>query len=49
MESAFATQRLYDTIYVVDYSKSALETLLNFEMNGQQLVSVVGCINVHDS
>ncbi|KAI0633445.1 hypothetical protein C8Q77DRAFT_1115025 [Trametes polyzona] len=46
MGLAFATQQRCETIHVVADNESALKTLLNPGIHGQQLVSVVACRNV---
>ena len=46
MGVAFATRQACDTIHVVADNESALKTILDPSMHGQQLVSVVACKNV---
>ncbi|KAI0629029.1 hypothetical protein C8Q77DRAFT_1144648 [Trametes polyzona] len=48
MGLAFATRQQCDTIHVVADNESALETLLNPGIHGQQLVSVMACRNVRE-
>lgn len=48
MALAFATKQSCETIHVVADNESALKTLLDLGMHGQQLVSVVACRNARD-
>ncbi|TFK90462.1 hypothetical protein K466DRAFT_470811, partial [Polyporus arcularius HHB13444] len=48
MSLAFATKQACDTIHVVADNESALKTLLDPGMHGQQLVSVIACKNVRE-
>ena len=45
MGIAFATKQPCDTIHIVADNESALQTLLDRGMHGQQLVSVIACRN----
>ena len=48
MGLSFVTRQRGDTIHVVADNKSALNTLLDPGMHGQQLVSVITCRNVRE-
>ncbi|KAI0737466.1 hypothetical protein C8Q80DRAFT_1075391, partial [Daedaleopsis nitida] len=48
MGIAFATKQPCETIHVVADNESALKTLLDPGMHGQQLVSIVACRNVRE-
>ncbi|KAJ2972867.1 hypothetical protein NUW54_g12177 [Trametes sanguinea] len=48
MGLAFATKQSCETIHVVADNESALETLIDPGMHGQQLVSIVACRNVRE-
>ncbi|CDO74300.1 hypothetical protein BN946_scf184839.g5 [Trametes cinnabarina] len=48
MGLAFTTRQACETIHVVADNESALETLLDPSLHGQQLVSIVACRNVRE-
>ena len=48
MGLSFATKQLCDTIHIVADNESALKTLLDPGMHGQQLVSVIACKSVRE-
>ena len=48
MALQFATKQVCETIHIVADNESALKTLLDPGMHGQQLISIIACRNVRE-